>query len=131
MLEVVNDKLKKYGLEVSEIDYLGYYIKDIKIDLINEKDYYKFFMKVYNDLDLSVEIKEHEDFQDYNYTLEEFIIEELENSFNEPYLISNRINDISILNNDLIGEVNIKVCNHLNKDFSINNPNPIKVVFMG
>lgn len=126
-------KLFKIGLSVTEIDFLGCYIKSVELDLINTEKYYKRFMEEYADLDFSTDIKEHEDFKEYNYTVEEFLKEELENTFNDPYnrdIYKSRDQDINTLNNDLINEITIKCVNYLNKDFNRDNPNPIKVIFM-
>lgn len=121
----INKKLKKYGLRMDNIEFLGNYVNWCNIDLIDIEKYYTLFMKVYSDLDFS-DIRDHQDYHNYDYDDQTFIKEELEQTFND-ILVYNRDQDICTLNNDLIGEINIKCCNFLNKDY-YKGVNPIGVI---
>jgi hypothetical protein len=121
-------KLFNIGLWIGELEFLGSYVNSINLDIINTEKYYDRFMKEYDYLDFS-DIRNHDDYKNYDYDDKTFIMEEMETSFNDPYNNMIRDKDINTLNNDLINKIIIKCVNYLNKDFNNDDPNPIKIVF--
>ena len=119
-LDHINNKLKPIGLKVEYIEEQQYLVlEEIKIDLIDIKLWYNYFFKVCdykNDLKpIFDQIRNSDIFKqnvlDYGYKIKDYILENLEESFNDPLYQQDFYNgyyinkDLSRLNNDLLSDL--------------------------
>jgi hypothetical protein len=116
-VEAINKKLNPIGLKILGFDLnhnLWHKLDNITLDIIDIEKYYNYFYKQHGLRYIREQIKATDDFRDYNYTIKEFVKEELNESFNNPYAKIN-INDIAILNDQELNYIIEKISDYIDK----------------